>query len=851
MVKAIRDVIISVLDLPGVQELAGERERRWLRELRGRIEPVLAYSMKGVLVMVTSLDSILPPLVPDQAWMESEAAAHTDAKHRKNPTIVEFKAAVDMLLNGEKSGAAESMLALLRMGLTSHRRTNALNLLTDTAAAEVLERALRMAVVGLVASNADEQRMMDLGEQIEDERVIKNRLRLGGFIATAAGALNAWLHCLRERGIELKRTIIVDVLVHAYTTIMACPESLLTHMGQLPGSGGYSLLQARMLIVDSLQLWLDRHSWEPSLLAAVFAGEKSYYHSPKSSEKTPREWLGILCLLGDLMPSEWPSTPTYGKSLEPHPAPTDLGYRTLLLRAFAEDYWDQLPALVRFAIKSESRIGRAALVRFCARAAGLGGEMGMRLIEPIVTELQLALGSKEPGPPALRVVEVLVPLVYRPALKVAMLQLGLIDVLGGLIMSLANREEGSRTVCTMALEVANALVNHEVSLNPSLPLPRRLNEDTPPLEQTVAFVVMLLQQLNKLGANAHLAKRIIQVLGGTQRGRQAIRAACTRWMAQSTQQPSDQVSSLQWAVNQLWDVGVGSDDSDEWFSGIRKDLATALEGVAKVEDMDEDEMLRPPPPPAERFAQALAASKAASGPQGTDTDLQRISRPVLDIDSDLESLVLDPATTVFWRNVNTRKLEAPKPYRPGESAENHIEIWNLPPDVPIVSVASTISTGLTKVMPLQIEKVTIQREALEQSVPAEGQNAVKAVPKVAVSPMGTREPVGSAIPPVIAPTGRMRQQARGRTTGATGRAPAKHVDEFERQAAERKAAAAALTGFAKTGQPKAPTVRIEGEGLTELTPSALQGLMAKPDLMQKVLEQNPELLSVLKSRMGT
>lgn len=62
-------------------------------------------------------------------------------------------------------------------------------------------------------------------------------------MATAAGAMNAWLHCLRERGIDLKRTIIVDVLVNAYTTIMACPESLITHMGQLPGSGGYALLQ--------------------------------------------------------------------------------------------------------------------------------------------------------------------------------------------------------------------------------------------------------------------------------------------------------------------------------------------------------------------------------------------------------------------------------------------------------------------------------------------------------------------------------------------------------------------------------------------------------------------------------
>lgn len=32
-----------------------------------------------------------------------------------------------------------------------------------------------MGVVGLAASNADEQRMMEMGEQVNDEAVIKNR----------------------------------------------------------------------------------------------------------------------------------------------------------------------------------------------------------------------------------------------------------------------------------------------------------------------------------------------------------------------------------------------------------------------------------------------------------------------------------------------------------------------------------------------------------------------------------------------------------------------------------------------------------------------------------------------------
>lgn len=80
--------------------------------------------------------------------------------------------------------------------------------------------------------------------------------------------------------------------------------------------------------------------------------------------------MAILCLLGDLVPSEWPSTPSYSKSAEAHVAPADLGYRTLLQRAFADGHMDTLRELVAFSIQLESNVARAALVRFCARAAG-------------------------------------------------------------------------------------------------------------------------------------------------------------------------------------------------------------------------------------------------------------------------------------------------------------------------------------------------------------------------------------------------------------------------------------------------------------------------------------------------
>ena len=50
--------------------------------------------------------------------------------------------------------------------------------------------------------------------------------------------------------------------------------------------------------------------------------------------------------------------------------------------------------------------------------AGLGGGMGLFLMGPLALQLQDAAESSAPVLPAMRLLTVLVPLVYRPALKV-------------------------------------------------------------------------------------------------------------------------------------------------------------------------------------------------------------------------------------------------------------------------------------------------------------------------------------------------------------------------------------------------------------------------------------------------
>lgn len=65
--------------------------------------------------------------------------------------------------------------------------------------------------------------------------------------------------------------------------------------------------------------------------------------------------------------------------------------------------------------------------------AGLGGGMGPFLVEPIVEDLRSVLDSPAPLHGARRLLEVLVPLVYRPAIKSALLGTDVVQLLANVL----------------------------------------------------------------------------------------------------------------------------------------------------------------------------------------------------------------------------------------------------------------------------------------------------------------------------------------------------------------------------------------------------------------------------------
>lgn len=122
-------------------------------------------------------------------------------------------------------------------------------------------------------------------------------------------------------------------------------------------------------------------------------------------------------LLADLFPTEWPPAGAVRRGSGCHLPPAHMRYRAALARSF-EPSAGALRHLLATAVASESVLLRAALVRLCARASGLGGGMGMFVAGPLVEELNEAAKAGKPLEDARCCLEVLVPLAYRPAIKV-------------------------------------------------------------------------------------------------------------------------------------------------------------------------------------------------------------------------------------------------------------------------------------------------------------------------------------------------------------------------------------------------------------------------------------------------
>ncbi|KAL0034398.1 hypothetical protein WJX79_000220 [Trebouxia sp. C0005] len=753
------------------------RMRHTLQALQARAQAAMALGDKGPASLVQTLTGLLPPL------------ANSDVK---GVFVVEAEAAVQFMHDISKSNTAEAGLHMLAAVLSRENASRDAVAATEANALQALERALRTGTVLLIAAQADALWSVGCGDAIEDAKQAINRWQVLKFVLAASTATRALFACLQQRSIILKSISLLDCLLEAHAAIVTTSESLGAALGNAAGSETQQVLQARQALTGALKIWWDQtqkkqHNkdepdWQPALLPSVFVGAKAAAMTRNvDPNQAPGKMYSRICVIGDILPSEWP--PVQVRKGVPHPPPTHREYRVALANALMplkQDFRD----MVTTAVASDSRIFRAALVRLVARASGLGGGMGVFLAEPITKALNEALTARAALSELRRVLEIIVPLAYRPPIKAAFLDLKLADILGqllGRLVPVLGQGADAGSLCTMVLEAILTLQDPETCLNPMGPASQRVPDETPTPAEGGLIAAIIMASLSRLGGNAHVAKRILRLLSTHLPGRVVLRLGAAKWQAQATggefATAVGSKASLQWAASRLWAAAeaVGGDPK---LRSTNQEVAQLLEQVAALgEDTGEADLTPPSGPAPNRFAAAVLASvEAAVNVKAAETsDFLDTAHPMTQL--------FDPASHTFWRNVKERAVA------PVTAYWRNLVTWDVWEPAAVPPVPTWLSAPLTPAKRSRDRRLdgasqggstlaSPSQRLKTETTGATSQSGAAAAAKAASGPMP-----GDDLPPVLAPPGRSRaQQLRGRTGGNSSRPASLHVDDFEKAA---------------------------------------------------------------------
>ncbi|KAK9862215.1 hypothetical protein WJX84_008545 [Apatococcus fuscideae] len=640
---------------------------------------------------------------------------------------------------------------------------------------QVLERALRCCTIGVAASTTDGHWVAFAGEAIDVMVFGITRQNVCQALCSATLTMSALLQQLRPLTPELSSTACLDALLMVHAAMSSCPEALATLRGQPPSQAQLPCLQARQAAAAALKCWVDREDWQPTLLPTIFSsGSHALFSAPLISAQAPMDNFTAVCLLGDLFPAEWPPAGGLRRGTTHHPAPTEMRNRVAFAKSI-EPATVLFRQLIKEAANSESRIMRCGLVRLCARASGLGGGMGMFLAGPLVEELKEEVASSSPLD-SRRMLELLVPLVYRPAMKAAFLDLKVAGMLARLLNRLvpmvADSTEAGQ-LCTMAMEVITILFNPEVCLNPSATGHHRICDECPSTAEAATLMALLMASLPRMGPNAHLAKRVLKGLAAHVPGRLALRHAAAKWQAQLAQQqgapaPPGQANkeALEWAATQLWQMGEQR-GGDSGMQGVCTEVAGILEEVANHQEEEESPDSPAPASAPARFSAAVKSAMVAARAAGLNPSAAQC-RSELSESSSAAALIYDSATRMFWRNMQARATSSNVPPLGRTPVQ-----WEVPEEVKLGPPSSYLGPGLAP-------RKHPRTAALDSMLPsaAAGAAVVKTAEPTKPGNSMLADMPGADLPPVIAPA-RAGRMGRGRGGAGSSRPASVHVDDFE------------------------------------------------------------------------
>lgn len=772
--------------------------------MSGQLTTLMTWQSKGLLGVLGQLDEQLPAV---------SAAGKGDVMPAGMMTL-KWADAEEAYRDSAKVAGVTLALRLLSQLLWEPSGREAATVAHNEGVSEVLLRAVLLGTRLLAASHADDQWGVLAGDALDAAAVGEGRLTATEALAAAAAATSGFLQHLRTMKVPLRSASLLWALLKAHGQVAIDPDCLATMLGGGGGEAGRPpspspAAAARFHLASCLRCWAEAApAWHPDLLRTLFFGAKTAgLEAGAVAGLLPRDLFLATCLLGDLCPSEWPPP---GRRAE-QPPPPQRAYRKALAKSI-EPCGVPFRRLIASAITSESRLLRAGVVRVCARAAGLGGGMGPFLVEPIIEELKGVAASPAPLHDARRLLEVLVPLVYRPALKAALLDGELlpvmVDILDDVISRLGEAEGGAEAVnvCTMAMEVVMVLCNPEVGLNPLAPPEQQRQEETPPVKQGALLAVLLLEKLPQMGVNAMIGHRVLKLLAESETGRVALRRAVVRVHSRGSgsatppegDPPQIQLAqAAQWVASRYWKLaeGLGSEAGSEGLKGVYTDLVNIMQKICL--NVEEDQVRKIPAASA-RFVAALQATMQAAAAAGVDIAAEEVRWTAPWEGEALgASSVFDPVTRMFWRNVRARACQQSS--ASAAYAMRRFARHDCMPDAD-ASIVRSLHPPLTSRKRPRDETLDLQPRRGEGPTPQQDKEAdgkLRGTPRKGggaggdTPKGGAAEGVGGGVgvrvggppppsavpdlPPVIA-----SPRAGRRGPGGSSRPASKHVDEFQK-----------------------------------------------------------------------
>lgn len=300
--------------------------------------------------------------------------------------------------------------------------------------------------------------------------------------------------------------------------------------------------------------------------------------------------------------------------------------------------------------------------------------MGPFLIAPIVSGLHAVTSSTSPCDEARPLLELLVPLVYRPAIKAALLETEaashLSTILGRVAAAPASAvpptidPREASLIVTMLLEVLTALCNPDIALDPAT----SPEFEVPSPSQGASIASALLEHISILESNAQLAHRVLRLMTSTARGRAglrfgAVKLHCASFGQEAPKDPGRKpiLAAAQWVATKFWQASSVSKKQGSPFSAIGADIADIMKEICTSMDNDDVEIGRKVVPPAAvRFASAAKAAVAAA-PEGSAKGCTLLNAMIdaardEDLVHEIIKYEFDPSMRMFWKNLQARAV---------------------------------------------------------------------------------------------------------------------------------------------------------------------------------------------------